>query len=190
MVEILLIKINYTKNLKGITYAQKESRSETFADDTSIFIERSEHNLRNATRYITQFHSISGLACNLDKTVVIPIGTKTNIHDQLCTDLGMKWSDTFTILGFVIDSKLKNLDINFKIVRDKIKSITRPGSKVISLERLWENILLKIFCYKLNLSCFFERLKWGTLKYFSLTFLCKIFCQEMSSNLNRFCTPV
>ena len=28
-VEILLIKINHTKNIKGITYAKKESRSET-----------------------------------------------------------------------------------------------------------------------------------------------------------------
>ena len=34
-VKILLIKINHTKNIRGITYAKKESRSETFADDTS-----------------------------------------------------------------------------------------------------------------------------------------------------------
>ena len=93
MVEILLIKINHTKNITGITYAQKESRSETFADDTTVFIERNEHNLRHATKYITLFHSISGLACNLDKTVVIPIGANTNINDQLCPDLGMKWND-------------------------------------------------------------------------------------------------
>ena len=42
MVEILLIKINYTKNLKGIRYAKRESRSETFADDTTVILERSE----------------------------------------------------------------------------------------------------------------------------------------------------
>ena len=41
-VEILLIKINYTKNLKGITYGKSEGRSETFANDTTIYIERSE----------------------------------------------------------------------------------------------------------------------------------------------------
>ena len=33
---LLLIKINNTKLILGINYAQKESRSETFADDTSI----------------------------------------------------------------------------------------------------------------------------------------------------------
>ena len=123
MVEILLIKINHTKNLTGITYAQHESRSETFVDDTTIFIQRSEHNLRNATKYSTLFHSISGLACNLDKTVVIPIGTNTNTQDQLCPDLGMTWNDSFTILGFQIDSKLQNLNINFRLVKDKIKKI-------------------------------------------------------------------
>ena len=123
MVEILLIKINHTKNIKGITYAQTESRSETFADDTTIFIERNEHNLRHTTKYITQFHKISGLACNLDKTVVIPIGTNTNINDKLCPDLGMQWNDSFTILGFHVDSKLQKLDINFQLVKNKIKNI-------------------------------------------------------------------
>ena len=45
-VEILLIKINYTKHIKGITFAKHESRSETFADDTSIFMERKDEYLR------------------------------------------------------------------------------------------------------------------------------------------------
>ena len=34
--EIFLIKINHTKNLRGITHAKNEFRSETFADDASI----------------------------------------------------------------------------------------------------------------------------------------------------------
>jgi hypothetical protein len=123
MVEILLIKINFTKNLKGITYASTESRSETFADDTTIFLERSAQNLRNATKYITCFHKISGLSCNLDKTVVIPIGSNTDTTDILCPELGMEWDCTFTILGFTIDSKLKQLSKNFQKVRDKIKGI-------------------------------------------------------------------
>ena len=35
----------------------------------------------------------------------------------------MKWHDSFTILGFRIDSKLNNLDHNFKLVKEKIKNI-------------------------------------------------------------------
>ena len=114
MVELLLLKINYTKNLTCILFAKVESRSETFADDTTIFLERTANNLRYATKVITEFHKISGLQCNLDKTVDIPIGLNTDKHNVLCPELGMVWDDTFTILGFTLDSKLQKLDINLK----------------------------------------------------------------------------
>ena len=123
MVEILLIKITTTKNISGITFATKEARAETFADDTTLFMKRTESNLRNATKYITHFHKISGLACNMEKTSVIPIGTNTNITDKLCTDLNMVWEDTFTILGFEMDNKLEKLDKNYQKIKDKLKSI-------------------------------------------------------------------
>ena len=42
MVEVLLIKINHTANIEGINFAKFEGRSETFADDTTIYITRSE----------------------------------------------------------------------------------------------------------------------------------------------------
>ena len=113
MVEILLIKITTTKNISGITFAKEEARAETFADDTTLIMERSESNLRNAINYIKHFHSISGLACNLDKTSVIPIGTNTNINDKLCHELDMVWEENFTILGFEIDNKLCKLDKNY-----------------------------------------------------------------------------
>ena len=125
MVEILLIKITSTKNITGITYATKESRAETFADDTTLFMERNESNLRNATKYIQHFHKISGLACNIDKTNVIPIGKHSNKHDQICKDLNMNWDNTFTILGFEIDNKLEKLDNNFSKVKEKIKALIR-----------------------------------------------------------------
>jgi hypothetical protein len=47
-VEILLIKITYTRNLTGITFGCVEGSSETFADDTTIYIERTPENLRSA----------------------------------------------------------------------------------------------------------------------------------------------
>ena len=121
MVEILLLKITNTKNITGITYATKESRAETFADDTTLFMQRNEANLRNSIKYIQHFHKISGLACNLDKTCVIPIGKQSNKNDQICKDLKMVWDDKFTILGFDIDNKLQNLDSNFEKKQGKNK---------------------------------------------------------------------
>ena len=57
MVKILLIKINYKKNLRGITFATMESRSEPFADDTTIIVGRYEEYLRTAIHYINIFHT-------------------------------------------------------------------------------------------------------------------------------------
>ena len=74
MVEILLIKINYTKNLMGNTFATMESRSEAFPDDTTITMERSVDYLRTAIQYINSFHKLSGLQCNIDKTMEITVG--------------------------------------------------------------------------------------------------------------------
>ena len=37
-VEVLLLKITFTKNITGITFGSIEGRSETFADDTTIYI--------------------------------------------------------------------------------------------------------------------------------------------------------
>ena len=76
MVEILLIKNSKTRNIKGIIYALTEAKAEAFADDTTLFMICTSNNLRNATKYIQNFHTISDLACNLDKTHMIPAGSR------------------------------------------------------------------------------------------------------------------
>ena len=69
MVEVLLIKTNHTANIEGIHFGKSEGRSETFEDYTTIYITRSEKNLRNCVKYISTFATLSGLQCNLDKTL-------------------------------------------------------------------------------------------------------------------------
>jgi hypothetical protein len=91
-------------------------------------MERSPQNLRAATKYIQDFHTISGPACNLDKTHFIPIGHLNDPEDIICPELGMTWSDHFIILGFNIDNKLSQLNTNFTKIQDKIKGIARSWS--------------------------------------------------------------
>ena len=107
-----------------------EKRAVIFYRERNIF---SESLIENATKIRfcqTSVQSeglvqISGLACNLDKTVVIPIGENSNKHDQICNDLRMVWDDKFTILGFDIDNRLEKLDTNYTKVKDKIKALIR-----------------------------------------------------------------
>ena len=115
-VEILLLKITQTDKLDGVTFAKVESRCEAYADDTTIVIKRTEENLRNLVTIIRDFAKISGLHANLEKTHVIPIGaiTSTEPEDQLCRDLNLNWTKTFTLLGFEIDSELNHLNVNFE----------------------------------------------------------------------------
>ena len=73
-VDILLLKITKSKNIKGVEMDGKECKAQTFADDTFLMIAREEESLRNCIKYIEDFKRISGLAVNLDKTNVIPFG--------------------------------------------------------------------------------------------------------------------
>ena len=74
VVEILLIKITKSKNIKGLPLGTGEIRAQTFTDDTTLTIERTESSLQACVRYIEGFGLISGLSANLDKTKVISIG--------------------------------------------------------------------------------------------------------------------
>ena len=82
-IEVLLIKIIYTKNIKGIRYAKTDSRNEAFADDATVFMEGEEEYLQAALNYLDIFSKISGLTCNLDKTKVMPLGS-FDINSQVC----------------------------------------------------------------------------------------------------------
>ena len=96
-VEILALKIKYTKNLTGITYAKREARAEIFADDLSAMVKWTEKNLRYFTSILVQFHSVSGLKYNLDKTFVVPVDSFRK--ENMCSDLNLKWVDEFKVLG-------------------------------------------------------------------------------------------
>ena len=119
-VEILSLIINYTKHLKGVKYARKEARSELFADDLSGFLERDEKNLRNFARILNNFHKVSGLATNLDKTCVVPVGDFS--VPNYCHDLELKWEKSFKVLGIVIDQKLAHLQDIFDKIYNKVES--------------------------------------------------------------------
>merc|ERR1711867_267467 len=68
VVEFLLLKIGYTNSLEGVFLPTGESRVESYADDTSIGINRDENNLRQLINIINDFKKVSGLSANLEKT--------------------------------------------------------------------------------------------------------------------------
>ena len=101
--EILTLKINNTKIFKGITYAIQEARSELFANDLPPFLERNEENLRNFAKILDDFHTVSGLATNLDKTCLVPVGDFS--VPNCWQDFKLKWETSIKVMGIVIDQK-------------------------------------------------------------------------------------
>ena len=81
-----LVSLFFCKLIKEITYAQKKSHSETFADDTSICIRRNPEYLRKCVEILKYFARIGGLQCNLERTSVFPIGGNYDINDKLCPE--------------------------------------------------------------------------------------------------------
>ena len=123
VVEFLLLKIGYTKTLKGVFFPHGEARAEAYADDTTIGISRDSENLRNLIGIINNFSLISGLHANIDKTHVIPIGLITNMAKILCPELVLNWTSSFKLLGLEIDSKLERLHTNIEKKIIKVKSL-------------------------------------------------------------------
>ncbi len=58
------------------------------------------------------FAGFSGLRCNTDKTVIMQVGYKIPISEEIA-GLGFNFSDSIHILGMEIDSELARLDSNF-----------------------------------------------------------------------------
>ena len=78
-----------TKNIKWIVYANYDSRSDTFADDTNLHMERKAEYLQAALDYLQAFSEISGLTCNFDNTKVVPIGN-FDLTNIICPEAGLE----------------------------------------------------------------------------------------------------
>ena len=102
---------------------------EAYADDTTIGIKRDESNLRALIKIINDFQRLSGLAANLDKTHVIPVGPIDDPSIELCADLKLHWTSSFCLLGFSIYNKLENLHINAE------KKLLKVQSLIVTWER-------------------------------------------------------
>ena len=135
VVDPLLLKIIHSKNLKGIDLAlyqckslvphkSIEYRANSFADDSTVIIKPEERFLRYLVKTINSFTKISGLHANLNKTAVIPVGIRNWDESQIIApDLGLAWTNSFTLLGYTIDNKLSNLNQNIINKMDKIKQL-------------------------------------------------------------------
>ena len=75
--------------------------------------------------FFKHFVRISGPQYNLEKSAVIQIGGDYDINDKLCPELALSWENKFTLLGFQIDNRLKDLNDNYEKCFKKVHKIGR-----------------------------------------------------------------
>jgi len=97
-VQILNHLIQGNKNIKGISVNGTEHKSIHYADDTEFLLDGSEGSLRATLDTLSNFHNISGLNINKDKTRAIWQGSKAGSQEQMCLDHNLSWKqDPFKI---------------------------------------------------------------------------------------------
>ena len=106
--EYLALAFKNDKDVKGIKLKNKEHKLCQYADDTSIFLEASETNLKNSLKKLNWFHFKSGLQVNITKTKVIRIGNIRETDSRFCRENDLDWVYEFTALG--IEYNMKRLD--------------------------------------------------------------------------------
>jgi hypothetical protein len=96
------------------------SKTDGFADDNSTGTLCEYRSLSKLKEVLTDFATISGLKCNTDKSVIMQVGNKIPVSQEII-DLGFAFDDKIKILGMEIDSELEHLDNNFSNALVSIK---------------------------------------------------------------------
>jgi len=91
-----------------------------FADDGNVLTKMDLASLAHIKSILGDFGLLSGLECNVEKTVVMQVGEVVPISQEI-RDLGFTLSNSVTILGLVIEQN----DISFKNSWKKITKKVR-----------------------------------------------------------------
>jgi hypothetical protein len=130
------------------------AKSDGFADDNTTGTIFEFESLNALKTNLDKFASFSGLACNTEKTVVMPVGHKLPITAEIA-GLGFNFSDSIHILGMDIDCELANLDANFeKTVTSIKKSVDYWERYYLTLPGRINVIKSILFPLVLYLGCF------------------------------------
>jgi hypothetical protein len=108
--------------------------NESLADDNTVLTLLSRDSLQCIKNILLEFENISGLACNYDKTVLMPIQVPTEAEMDFIVDLGFRTTEKINLLGAEITPNLEDLSNNFLKIKEKI-------SKLI---RFWERFKLSL----------------------------------------------
>jgi hypothetical protein len=113
--------------------ARQTNKLEAFADDNTVIAKLKQDAIVAIKLILQNFGNISGLKCNVDKSIIMLIGSNNDAPDFIL-DSGFQLVDTVKMLGFEISKNFKNLQENFK----------KPIEKIRKLDNFWTRFRLSL----------------------------------------------
>jgi hypothetical protein len=123
--------IKNNKDITGIRIYNKEHKLSQYADDTQLFLDGTEKSLRSCLQTLENFHKISGLKINKEKTKAYWIGSTRNSVNTLCDDYPLDWSQVpLKILGVNFSAQLSDIWVlNGPDILTKCEKLIKTWSK-------------------------------------------------------------
>ncbi len=137
--QILMFKLEYDRQVVGIieevefgpdfpalpaTTSQKPPRVYAMADDATVLTKMERESLVRIRDILTEFHLLSGLTCNIEKTTLMQFGTDEPVPDDII-DIGFEIQNEIKLLGLKINSTCSNYVISKNELEDKVDSQIR-----------------------------------------------------------------
>ena len=112
---------NSTINRLPAEVSDTPTKITAMADDTNCLLLLEEGTLKQVKLVLEQFGKISGLCCNIEKTVLIPVGRVEPIPQNLL-ELGFEFKNRAIILGMEISNNLNNFDNAANTIINKVRA--------------------------------------------------------------------
>ena len=96
------------------------SRVLAMANDANCLVLMDQGSLQRIKDILENFGILSGLLCNIEKTVLIPVGHIAPVPDQIL-NMGFEIKDSATILGMEINNINTNFNSSAQKIAEKIK---------------------------------------------------------------------
>ena len=139
--QILLFKLDLSLQIAGIINEQQpggvgqqygevqevdpqvlnhDPKTYAMADDCTMLIKFESNNLISIMSILADFERISGLGCNVEKTILMQIGVKDQVPREIL-DLGLDIKNELTLLGVKIKNNGLCYDQNINLIMEKVR---------------------------------------------------------------------
>jgi hypothetical protein len=124
----------FDENLRGVNLYESNrctNKLEGYADDGTVLAKVSDTVFPRIREILENFENISGLRCNIEKSMVLPVGYDNNEIPVEIQNSGFRVVQKVNILGAEITNNANDLPQNFEKVIRKISAIKTTGSGTV-----------------------------------------------------------